>query len=82
MFEQLKLRCVRRGDMTRESSIGAVSGVAIRRGHNLPDEYGKQAGIGKTRRRHLRAYPIRSRGRTCHTPPTLCRSLYFTLQNV
>jgi hypothetical protein len=31
-------------------------GVAIRRGHNLPDEYGKQAGIHKTRRRHLRAY--------------------------
>ena len=50
------------GPATQENMIlivrGAVPGVAIRCGHNSPDGYGKRAGTGKTRRRHLRANPL------------------------
>ncbi len=67
MTTEATMGVVRRGE-TRESNVRGVSGVAIRRGHNLPDEYGKQAGICKTGRRHLRAH-LRGVGSNPATTP-------------
>lgn len=50
---------------------GAVPGAAIRRGHDLLDEHGKQAGIGKTQtpspprqpcKQHFHKFHPKSRG--------------------
>lgn len=54
---------LRRRGRTRESRIAAMPGVATRCGHDRPNECDKPASIGKTRRRHLRAYAIPSRYR-------------------